>query len=275
MPQPKSSRSSSSRSSGSGSRARSAAASKASAAKPAGSAGKPRAAAKGGKAAAAKSKASPSRASSARASSARSTGASSTSARGTARSAPKRATAAKATSGRRPAAAKPAARRPAAAATREDQLRQNLNAVRDVLQRGVVITTERIQEAMDDAVERGHMTRDHAQDLTQRLVTAGRQQTDGLRTQLEAVIERGAKARRGATTRATAVGDPALRQVDKARRAAGIGNFPVLGYDNLTAAQIAKRIKDLTPAELRKVRDHERRNDKRKSVLEAIERKLS
>ena len=51
--------------------------------------------------------------------------------------------------------------------------------------------------------------------------------------------------------------------------------FPVLGYDDLTAAQVVGRLDSLTPAELRKVRDYERRNANRKSVLDAIETKLS
>jgi hypothetical protein len=42
----------------------------------------------------------------------------------------------------------------------------------------------------------------------------------------------------------------------------------------LTAAQITKRLDDLTPAQLRKIRDYERRGAKRKSVLTAIERRL-
>ena len=59
-----------------------------------------------------------------------------------------------------------------------------------------------------------------------------------------------------------------VREVDRARRATGIGsNFPVSGYDDLTAAQVGERLGDLTPPELRKVRDYERRNANRKSVL--------
>ena len=46
------------------------------------------------------------------------------------------------------------------------------------------------------------------------------------------------------------------------------------GYDDLTAAQIQTRLGTLTPAELRKVRDYERRNANRKTVLKAIESKL-
>jgi hypothetical protein len=70
--------------------------------------------------------------------------------------------------------------------------------------------------------------------------------------------------------------DPALAQADRARRAAGVGpSFPVLGYDDLTAAQVQSRLADLTPAELRKVRDYERRNANRKTVLSSIEEKLS
>ena len=66
-----------------------------------------------------------------------------------------------------------------------------------------------------------------------------------------------------------------LREVDRARRRVGVGSsFPITLYDELTAAQIQTRLKDLTPAQLRKVRDYETRNDARKSVLGAIEKKL-
>ena len=51
-------------------------------------------------------------------------------------------------------------------------------------------------------------------------------------------------------------------------------SFPITGYDDLTAAQIQSRLEGLTPAELRKVRDYERRHGNRKTVLTAIERKL-
>jgi hypothetical protein len=70
-------------------------------------------------------------------------------------------------------------------------------------------------------------------------------------------------------------GDPALQQVDRVRRAAGVGpTFPILGYDELTAGQVNSRLGDLSPAELRKVRDYEKRNANRKSVLNAVGAKL-
>ena len=47
------------------------------------------------------------------------------------------------------------------------------------------------------------------------------------------------------------------------------------GYDDLTAAEITKRLRDLSPAELRKVRDRERRGAARKSVLGAVEKRLA
>ena len=56
----------------------------------------------------------------------------------------------------------------------------------------------------------------------------------------------------------------------------GVGpSFPITGYDDLTASQVQTRLGTLSPAELRKVRDHERRSAKRKTVLQAIESKLS
>ena len=126
----------------------------------------------------------------------------------------------------------------------------------------VVMTRSRLQEALDEAVERGRMTRDDAGALLADLLQRGREDIEGLLD--------GAKS----TTRGSA--ERVLREVDRARRAAGVGpSFPILGYDDLTAAQVTERLGDLGPAELRKVRDYEKRNANRKSVLDAIESKLS
>jgi hypothetical protein len=101
---------------------------------------------------------------------------------------------------------------------------------------------------------------------------AGRTQTEALLADVEQLLGRGTSVRVRAGTQDA--GDAVLRTVDRARRRVGVGSFPILGYDDLTAVQVTKRLAALTPAELRKVRDYERRNGKRKSVLGAIERKL-
>jgi hypothetical protein len=129
----------------------------------------------------------------------------------------------------------------------------------------IVVTRDRLQEALDEAVERGRMTRDDATALLAELVQRGRDDIDALLS--------GARS----TTRRSVSGsaERVLREVDRARRAAGVGpTFPILGYDDLTAAQVTDRLGDLGPAELRKVRDYEKRNANRKSVLAAVEQKL-
>jgi len=79
----------------------------------------------------------------------------------------------------------------------------------------------------------------------------------------------------GARSRAVRAAAGPLAQADRARRAAGVGpNFPILAYDDLTADQVVGRLTDLSPAELRKVRDYERRHANRKTVLNSIETKL-
>jgi hypothetical protein len=108
------------------------------------------------------------------------------------------------------------------------------------------------------------MTRTDAEDLVARLISLGRQQTEDIIGDLEQLLGRGASTS----------GDRVLQRVDRARRAVGIGTFPILGYDDLSASQVVDRLSDLTPAQLRKVRDHEKRNANRKSILQAIERKL-
>ena len=146
-----------------------------------------------------------------------------------------------------------------------------------------MLSRERIEEVVDDAVKRGRMTADDAQDLVQGLVQRGRKQTNDVLSDLEQLLGRGGDAIEGARkaakrsrTRVREAADPAIAQADRARRTAGIGpNFPILGYDDLTAAQVQGRLEGLTAAELRKVRDYERRNANRKSVLDAVESKLS
>jgi polyhydroxyalkanoate synthesis regulator phasin len=168
---------------------------------------------------------------------------------------------------------------------REDQLLAGIASLRDMLSKGVVITSDRLQEVVDETVRRGRMTRQDAEELVQNLVAVGRRQSQDALAEIEDLVGRSAKeTRRQAHARVRSVGaaarrapgtDRALRTVDRVRRAAGLGHaFPIIGYEDLTAAQVRERLGDLNPAELRKVRDHERRNANRKSVLTAIERKL-
>ena len=161
-----------------------------------------------------------------------------------------------------------------------------------------MLTRDRIEEVVDDAVSRGRMTADDAQDLVQGLISRGRKQTNDVLRDLEQLLGRGrdqisnsspssggstagrARSQVGAATKsarkaARDAADPVLAQADRARRAAGIGpTFPIIGYDDLTAAQVQSRLGGLSPAELRKVRDYEKRNANRKSVLDAIAGKL-
>lgn len=109
----------------------------------------------------------------------------------------------------------------------------------------LLISPERIQQTLDEAVDRGRVTRADADELVLELVNRGRQETDDLLKDLE-------------------------------RRTVGAGpSFPIRGYDELTAGQVDQRLAGLKPADLRKVRDYERRHANRKTVLDAIERALA
>ena len=142
------------------------------------------------------------------------------------------------------------------------------------------------------------MTSTDAQSLATGLLDRGRKQTNDVLKDLESLLDRGrgeiegrtSGVRRaaggavgaargqasGARSKAVRAASGPLAQADRARRAAGVGpNFPIIAYDDLTADQVVGRLTDLSPAELRKVRDYERRNANRKTVLNSIEAKLS
>lgn len=142
----------------------------------------------------------------------------------------------------------------------------------------VILSRERIQQTLDEAAERGRVTRSDANELVSQLVQLGRQQTDELLGDIERLLGRGrgqldsatAKARRSEQV------DRLMRGADRARRSVGVGpSFPIIGYDELTAAQVQRRIRNLGPADLRKVRTYERRHAQRKSVLAAVEKRLA
>ncbi len=101
----------------------------------------------------------------------------------------------------------------------------------------VVITRDRLQDVLDDAVRRGRMTRDDATELLGDLMRRARRQTEELLSDLS-------------------------------------DTFPIPGYDDLTAAQVIERLRDLEPGELRRLREYERRNANRKTVLGALDAKL-
>jgi polyhydroxyalkanoate synthesis regulator phasin len=179
-----------------------------------------------------------------------------------------------------------------------EALRKNLIRPLDL----VMLTRERIEEVLGEAVERGRVTADDAQELAAGLIQRGRKQTNDVLKDLEQLLGRGRDEIEGRTggarqrgtdaaraarkqvegaagrarTRAVRAADPALARADRVRRAAGVGpSFPVIGYDDLTAAQVQGRLTALTAAQLRKVRDYERRHANRKTVLNSIAERLA
>ena len=122
----------------------------------------------------------------------------------------------------------------------EDTASRNVLNPVDVM----VITRERLQDTLDDAVRRGRMTRDDATDL------------------LAEILRR-------------AISAPTDRVMREVRRVTGAADeFPIVDYDDLTAAQIVSQLSGLESPDLRRVRDYERRNANRKTVLAAVDAKL-
>jgi polyhydroxyalkanoate synthesis regulator phasin len=178
--------------------------------------------------------------------------------------------------------------RRSAASARTDK---SVEAFRKSLERSVTLPRDRVQEIVDDAVKRGRMTRGDANDLVSKLVSRGRKQRDDLLRDLEKLLDSARKEveSRTAGTRRQAgratgraarrvrdAADRPLAEADRLRRRAGVArSSPITAYDQLTVAQIRTRLRDLAPAELRKVRTQEQRSKARKGILDEIERRLT
>ena len=137
--------------------------------------------------------------------------------------------------------------------------------LRKALRERVMLTRERIEEVLGDAVERGQITARDAQGLGSSLVRRGRKETNDVLKDLEQLLGKGRDE----------IEEAASGVRRRAARATGLGSsFPIGDYDDLNVGQVRSRLSGLTPAELRKVRDYERRHANRKTVLAAIESKL-
>ncbi len=140
-----------------------------------------------------------------------------------------------------------------------------------------MLSRARIQQTLDEAAERGRVTRTDANLLVGELVQRGLQGTEDVRREIEALVGRGREGLDQATRRVrrTEPVDKLVRSAERARRTVGVGAgdaFPIIGYDELTARQVLERLAELDSAQLRKVSDYERRHGNRKTVLAAVER---
>ncbi|UJA18875.1 hypothetical protein HJD18_00750 [Thermoleophilia bacterium SCSIO 60948] len=175
------------------------------------------------------------------------------------------------------------------AASGEGGLDATVKAVRETLDHSVTLSVERLQETVDDAVRRGRMTRDDANELVSSLVSRGRSYRDDLIGEIEALLagarqgaqdlvdtaEKRARASAASASRTTRdLADEPLRQVDRARRAVRAPGAPITGYERLTAAQVRGRIGELSANDLRSVREQEAEGRARKTILAEIDRRL-
>jgi polyhydroxyalkanoate synthesis regulator phasin len=157
----------------------------------------------------------------------------------------------------------------------DEVTRARLKELHDRLVESLTLPVDRLQEAADDAVRRGRMTRRDAEELVQSLVTAGRSQTEQLVGELEQLLGMGTSTRR----KVQRGGERVLRGAARLATAplsgsGGATELPFEDYDDLTAAEVTARLDGLSPAQLRAVRDYEVRNANRKSVLGAVDKAL-
>src|SRR4051794_16119018 len=116
-------------------------------------------------------------------------------------------------------AAKKRAAQTAGAATKPAELSgKSVAELRNALSRGIIgplnlvmLTRDRIEEVMDEAVSRGRVTADDAQKLAQDLINRGRKQTNDVLGDLETLL-----GRAGVPSRGTDPASRARRQVSEA-----------------------------------------------------------
>lgn len=181
----------------------------------------------------------------------------------------------------------------------DEQIREAFGEVGDALQRALVLSSDRVQSVLEDAVLRGRMTRRDAEELATNLVTLGREQALELRTHLaksvgDTVASAGGAVANASGAVATAVTPPSKRR--RAKRTASEADAPsapsaatttdaavakAASSSNvpddpsaMTAKELVELTATLTTSELWTLRELEAAGKGRATVLKAIDRKL-
>lgn len=154
-------------------------------------------------------------------------------------------------------------------------------AVRDLVRKSVLapvsavlLTRRHIEEVVEDAVLRGRMTRDDAQQMMQTLLQRGARQTEEFLTDLERLLGRGRDLDESPPRQTTDASGTQRAGTRRPRARRPSASLPIPRYDQLSAAQVQEQLDGLTAADLRRLRDYERSHANRKTVLDRIERKL-
>ena len=120
------------------------------------------------------------------------------------------------------------------------------------------------QGLVEDSIRELRQQAESNRALTQELVDRTERQRDALQT----LVEESVDAYMDLAYAPLSYYRQGLRLVES-----GVG-FPIAGYDELNVAEISERLDDLTAAQVREVREYEKRNKNRDTLIEQLDRKL-
>jgi hypothetical protein len=120
------------------------------------------------------------------------------------------------------------------------------------------------QGLVEDSIRELRQQAESNRTLTQELVDRTERQRDALQT----LVEESVDAYMDLAYAPLSYYRQGLRLVES-----GVG-FPIAGYDELNVAEISERLDGLTAAQVREVREYEKRNKNRDTLIEQLDRKL-
>ena len=132
--------------------------------------------------------------------------------------------------------------------------------------------TEASRTGAQQLSEQAHRQQEAGQEFARESVGAYAEFLDDAFSRYQAATERAAGTAAGVVGAATgAVADAAAEGVERTAKTAA---FPIAGYDEMNVEEISERLGDLSVEELQLVRDYEELNEKRKTLLEQMDRKI-
>jgi len=123
------------------------------------------------------------------------------------------------------------------------------------------------QGLVDSSIKELRTQAESNRELTQELVNRAERQRDAFQTLFEESVE----AYMDLAYAPFSYFRQGLRLVETGVNG---GGFPIPNYDELNVGEIAEQVDSLTAAEIREVREYEKRNKNRETLIEQLDRKL-
>ncbi len=130
------------------------------------------------------------------------------------------------------------------------------------------------QEGLKSAQQVTQQVAEQATEVTKQSVQVAERVAEQATQVTQQVAEQGLQATEQSTRQGLRLAEETTEQTERVVKQADPDHLPIEGYDGLNVSEVTRKLDGLSAEELEKVKNYERRNKNRETVIGQIERKI-